>query len=320
MRDPYDVLNVPKGASDAEIKKAFRKLAKTHHPDRNPNDPKAKERFSELSHAYDLLSDSEKRGQFDRGEIDAEGKPKFSGFGGFGGSRGTGAGAGGFEQYTWTGGSGGSGRSSGFSAEDIFSDLFAGLGGRGRAGFAAGAGTAGRTQSAPKGDDLSAEVTVPFTDWAIGGKARVVLPTGRELEFSIPAGIQEGKTIRLKGQGNSSPLGGEPGDLLVTVHIASHPHFRADGHNVRVEVPITLYEAVLGGKIRVPTLDGSVELTVPPNSTGARTMRLKGKGIAGTGDLLVSLRVVLPPGPDAELEKLAKRMRDGAPYDPRKAS
>lgn len=312
MRDPYDVLSVPRGASEAEIKKAFRKLAKTHHPDRS-KDPKAKEKFAEISSAYELLSDSAKRGQFDRGEIDAEGKPRFRGFEGFGGpGGGPGFGTGrSYKTFTWPPSGGGDG--GGFSAEDIF-DLFGGLGGRGQ--------TRGRTQQqAPGGQDVTAEVTVPFVEWASGAKVRVQVPNGRELDVGIPAGIEDGKVIRLKGQGAASPHGGPAGDLLITVHVAPHPQFRVDGKNLRVEVPVSLYEAVLGAKVRVPTLDGTVELTLPPRTTGKGALRLKGKGVQTKptpGDLLVSPRVVLPEGPDAELEALARRMKDGAPYDPRK--
>jgi DnaJ-class molecular chaperone len=310
MRDPYEVLSVPRGASEAEIKKAFRKLAKTHHPDRS-KDPKAKEKFSEISSAYDLLSDPQKRGQFDRGEIDAEGKPRFRGFEGFSGQQGgPGFGTGrSHKTFTWGAGENMAG---GFSAEDIF-DLFGGLGGRG--------GARQQQQQAPAGQDLTAEVVVPFVDWAMGGKVRVNLLHGNEVDVVIPAGIEEGKTIRLKGQGAASNYGGPPGDVLITVRVGSHPQFRPEGKNIRVEIPVTLYEAVLGGKIRVPTLDGTVELTLPPKTTGKGALRLKGKGIQAKptpGDLLVSPRVVMPEGADAELENLAKRMRDGAPYDPRK--
>jgi DnaJ-class molecular chaperone len=311
MRDPYDVLSVPRGASEADIKKAFRKLAKTHHPDRS-KDPKAKEKFSEISSAYDLLSDPNKRSQFDRGEIDAEGKPRFRGFEGFGqqpGSGGPGFGTGrSHKTFTW--GAGGD-TAGGFSAEDIF-DLFGGLGGR---------GGPRQQQQAPAGQDLTAEVVVPFVDWAMGGKVRVNLLHGKEVDVAIPAGIEEGKTIRLKGQGAASLHGGAPGDVLITVRVATHPQFRAEGRNIRVEIPVTLYEAVLGAKIRVPTLDGTVELSLPPKTTGKGALRLKGKGIQAKpapGDLLVTPRIVMPEGPDAELENLAKRMRDGAPYDPRK--
>jgi DnaJ-class molecular chaperone len=316
MRDPYEILGVKRDAPDEDIKKAFRKLAKQHHPDRNPNDPKAKERFSELSSAYDLLSDAEKRGAFDRGEIDAEGKPRFQGFEGFAGARGgrrsSAGGPEGFEHYTWSTGGGGA------ADADVFADFFSNLGrggggGRRRGRFA-------EQEPAARGDDVVAEVSVPFVDWARGEKARIALPSGRELDVRIPAGIAPGKTVRLKGQGMPSLFGGEPGDAKITVKVEPHARFRAEGRDIRVEVPITLYEAVLGARVPVPTIDGSVELTVPPNSTGTRTMRLRGRGIknsGGTGDMLVSLRVVLPsPAPPA-LEELARKLRDDAPYDPR---
>jgi DnaJ-class molecular chaperone len=319
MRDPYEVLGVARGASAAEIKKAYRRLAKAHHPDRNPGDPKAQERFSEIGAAHDLLADADKRAAFDRGEIDAEGKPRFQGFEGFRPGSGGGGGRGGaggpwgehFETYTTSPGGGfrrSGGGGGGFSAEDIFSDLFSGLGGRSQ-----------RRPAAP-GEDLTVEATVPFVTWARGGKARVALPTGKSLDVTIPAGIGEGKTIRLRRQGQASLSGGAPGDALIVVHVAPHPQFRAEGNNLRVEVPVTLYEAVLGGKIRVPTLDGFADMSVPAGTTGLRVLRLRGKGIAaksGAGDLLVSLRVVLPDKPSGELEELARAMRDGAPYDPR---
>jgi DnaJ-class molecular chaperone len=165
------------------------------------------------------------------------------------------------------------------------------------------------------------EATVPFVTWASGGKARVTLPTGKELDVTIPAGIGEGKTIRLRRQGYPSLEGGAPGDVLIQVHVAPHPQFRADGNNIRVDVPVTLYEAVLGGKIRVPTLDGHAEMTVPKHSSGQRVLRLRGKGIAakdGPGDLLVSLRVVLPDPVPPELEQAAEALKAKAPYDPRR--
>jgi DnaJ-class molecular chaperone len=317
MRDPYVVLGVSKDASSADIKKAFRKLAKTYHPDRNPNDAKALERFAEVSGAYELLSDEDKRGQFDRGEIDAEGKPRFRGpgGGGRGGPFGSDFNTGGFENFSFRGGGAGGARGgAGFSAEDIFSDLFSNLGAqRQRA----------ESRTVPPGEDVTIDVRLPFVDWARGTKTRVTLPTGKELDVSIPAALPEGKSVRLKGQGARSPYGGPPGDALVTVHAEPHPQFRLDGENIRVEVPITLYEAVLGGKVRVPTLDGTVEMNVPKHSSGNRTLRLKGKGIGGrngsAGDLLVSLRIVLPKEQGAELEGFAERMRESAAYDPRKS-
>ncbi|GGE35781.1 molecular chaperone DnaJ [Agaricicola taiwanensis] len=318
-RNPYTVLGIDKSAGDADIKKAYRRLAKTLHPDRNPDDPKAQERFAELTSAYDFLNDQEKRGAFDRGEIDAEGRPQFRGFDGFGGSRQRRSGAAGgtdsiFEAFGFGPGGGfsKSGRSAGpgVNPEDIIADIFGGAGAA--RGFTA-EGPAARKA------DVTLDVTVPFQTWARGGKTRVTLPNGKTVDVTVPAGITEGKTIRLKGQGGPNPYGGPAGDALVAVKVAPDTRFRAEGLNVRVDVPVTLYDAVLGGKVVVPTLDGSVELKIPARTTGTRTLRLKGKGIirdGATGDLLVTLRITLPDRHDAELEALAKRMREGAPYDP----
>ena len=313
MRDPYSVLGVAKTASASEIKKAFRKLAKQYHPDQN-KDPKAAATFAEINTAYEIVGDEDKRKQFDRGEIDADGKPRFHGFEGFGAG---GAGGGfardghsaGFEFNFGTGrGRRGGSAPGGASFEDILSEMF-GAGQRSSAAHEA---------PSPRGADIQATVRAPFEVWAVGGKARVDLP-GRSLDVSIPAGIAEGKTIRLKGQGEQSPFGGEPGDALVTVLVEPHPQFRAEGKNVRVDVLVTVYEAGLGAKVRVPTLEGSVDLTLPANTTGLRVFRLKGKGVKakdGAGDLLVTPRIVMPDKLDAELEEALKRLRDMKPYDP----
>ena len=315
MRDPYDILGVKRDADADAVKKAFRKLAKTFHPDQNKNDPKAKEKFAEANAAYEILGDDKKRKQFDAGEIDAEGKPKFQGFAGGwghpGGGRGR-AGQAGEDRFEFHFG-GGSPFGAG-GASDMFSEL-----------FGAAAGGRGRARSTPKGEDVAAAVTVPLIDAVKGGKVQVFLPTGRTMEVKIPAGIEDGKQIRLRGQGNASPYGGEAGDAIVTVRIAPHPLFRIDGRDLRADLPVTLYEAVLGGAIDVPTLDGRVELTIPPNSNGGRTLRLRGKGLpaatsgATPGDLYVSLKIVLPETPDPDLEALMKQWKAKKPYQPRKA-
>ena len=315
MRDPYTVLGIAKTADLAEIKKAYRKLAKKYHPDQS-KDPKAKDKFAEVSAAYEILGDEAKRGQYDRGEIDAEGKPRFQGFEGFG----TGAGPGGYTRRAPGGGfehfefrtSPGAGGTAGFDAGDLFSELF----GASRRG----GGTQTRTNT-PRGEDVSAEITISLREAVHGGKSRVTLPTGRTLEVSVPAGIEDGKAIRLKGQGHPSAYGGEAGDAMVTVKIAKHPYFRVDNRDLRLDLPLTLYEAVLGAKVNVPTLDGKVELTVPAGSNGGRTLRLRGKGLpnpSGTpGDLLVTLRIVLPDGTDPDLTALAEKWQKQRPYDPR---
>jgi DnaJ-class molecular chaperone len=312
MRDPYTVLGVTRSASEKDIKSAYRKLAKKYHPDQNPDDPSAHGKFAEATHAYDLLNDAEKRGQFDRGEIDAEGNPRFAGFGngGFGGARpGARPGAG----------------PGGFSAEDILKEFMSGFGGQPRGG-AGGRGPAGGAQWDPftgtaaggpgarmKGDDIVVNVAISLEDAHKGASVPVRMPNGKMLSVKLPEKVEEGQQIRLKGQGSPSPYG-EPGDALVTVKFEKSKTFRKDGHDVRTDVPVTLYEAVLGAKVRVPTLDGSVELTLPPGVDTAKALRLKGKGLYGDGDLYVNIRVVLPPGGDADLEALARFMRDQKPY------
>ena len=270
MRDPYEVLGVPRSASAAAIKSAFRKAAKKHHPDSNKGDPKAAERFAELNTANEILGDEDKRKQFDRGEIDAEGKPRFQGFGG-GDPRGGG------NQFE-------------FDTGGIGVDL-----------------------------DINAALTVSLEDAVKGAEKRVRLPTGKELNVRIPAGVTSGQQIRLKGQGETAP-GHRPGDVLISVSIAPHPFFKVDGSDLRVDLPITLYEAVLGGKVRVPTLGGAVELSIPKNTSSGRTFRLKGKGLpksGGAGDLFVTTKIILPDGNDSELEQLMEKWRDGHPYNPR---
>jgi len=322
MRDPYEVLGVPRGANAAAIKSAYRKLAKKHHPDSNKNDPKAAERFSELNSANEIIGDEDKRKQFDRGEIDAEGKPRFQGFpgGGFAGGgdpRARGAG-GGFESRTFrTGGAGQGGFGGGGGFEDILNSMFSGAGRGARPG-------GGATFEFDPGGialdlDLNVSMAVSLEEAVNGGEKRVRLPTGKELNVKIPAGVVAGQQIRLKGQGETSP-GHPPGDLLITVSIAPHAFFKVDGNDLRVDLPITLYEAVLGGKVRVPTLGNAVELSIPKNTSSGRIFRLKGKGLpkAGiTGDLFVTTRIMLPDGNQADLEALMEKWRAGHPYNPR---
>jgi len=321
MRDPYEVLGVPRGASAAAIKSAYRKLAKKHHPDNNKNDPKAAARFAEINSANEIIGDEDKRKQFDRGEIDAEGKPRFQGFPG-GDPRGRGSSpGGGFESYTFrSGGSGPGGFGGGGGGfEDILNSMFGGAAGRG-----ARPGAGGGFEFDPGGIaldlDLNVAMTVSLEEAVKGAEKRVRLPTGKELNVKIPAGVVAGQQIRLKGQGETAP-GHRPGDLLITVGIAPHPFFKVDGSDLRVDLPITLYEAVLGGKVRVPTLGSAVELSIPKNTSSGRIFRLKGKGLpkaaGATGDLFVTTRIMLPDGNDSELEALMQRWRDGRPYNPR---
>jgi len=315
MRDPYEVLGVPRGASAAAIKSAYRKLAKKHHPDSNKNDPKAAERFSEINTANEILGDEDKRKRFDRGEIDADGKPRFTGFPGGGAAGGGRAGPGGFESYTFRTGTGGG--AGGF--EDILNSMFANAG-RGRGGAGRASPFEFDTGGIGLDLDLKVAMSVSLEEAVNGGEKRVRLPTGKELDVKIPAGVTEGQQIRLRGQGETAQ-GHPPGDLLITVNIAPHPFFKVDGSDLRVDLPITLYEAVLGGKVRVPTLGGAVELSIPKNTSSGRTFRLKGKGLAKagatSGDLFVTTRIMLPDGNDAELEALMQKWRDGHPYNPR---
>jgi DnaJ-class molecular chaperone len=332
MRDPYEVLGVDRKASAGDIKSAFRKLAKKLHPDANKNDPKAAGRFAEINAAYEILGEDDKRKAFDRGEIDAEGKPRFQGFGGGAGARpGGGFGTGGaygpegeFETFTFgpegftrgarrgRAGAGGGGFG-GFVY--ILRDAFAGAGAR-RGG---GAGFEAEDFGGGAGANVTAALTVSLPDAAHGATQRVRLPNGKDVEVKIPAGIADGQQIRLRGQGAAGPNG--PGDLLITVSIGPHAIFTLDGADIRLDLPITLYEAALGAKVRVPTLDRPVELTIPPGTSSGRTFRLKGKGYPakdGRGDLLATIRIMLPPQSDEEFEALMKKWRTEKPYDPRK--
>jgi DnaJ-class molecular chaperone len=319
MRDPYEVLGVPRGATAAAIKSAYRKLAKKHHPDANTNDPKSAARFSEINSANEIIGDEEKRKQFDRGEIDADGKPRFQGFPG-GDPRGRRAGPGGFESYTFrSGGGAGPGGSGGGGFEDILNSMFGGAAGRG-ARPGAGNNFEFDTGGVAVDLDLSVTMTVSLEEAVNGAEKRVRLPSGKELNVKIPAGVTAGQQIRLKGQGESA-TGHRPGDLLITVNVAPHAFFKVDGSDLRVDLPITLYEAVLGGKVRVPTLGNAVELSIPKNTSSGRTFRLKGKGLpkpaGAAGDLFVTTRIMLPDGNDSELEALMQKWRDGHPYNPR---
>ena len=323
MGDPYDVLGVSKGASEGDIKSAYRRLAKKLHPDANKHDPKAASRFAELNAAYEIVGDADKRKAFDRGEIDAEGKPRFQGFEGFGAQPGGGFNPGGgahFESFSFgpdgfrrSGGGGGGG------IDELLRGMFGGAARGARHGSRApfegedfGAGTGA-------GQDLHASLTITLNDAAKGTKTRVHLPTGKDIEVKIPAGIASGQQIRLKGQGWPS-ANGRAGDALITVNVAPHPLFKPDGSDLRLDLPITLYEAALGGKVRVPTLDGAVELAIPPDTNSGRTLRLKGKGLkakSGAGDLLATVRIVMPEHTDDAFKDMMKSWSDKKPYNPR---
>ncbi|NVK33527.1 MAG: J domain-containing protein [Rhodobacteraceae bacterium] len=309
MRDPYSVLGVSKSASDTDIKKAFRKLAMKYHPDQNKDDPTAQARFSEVNQAYEIVGDKDKRAKFDRGEIDGDGKQRYQsqGFGGFNDFGGSGA-AGGFRRGQTAGGFGGGG------FDDILNDILGGGfgGARGNAG-------AGRQSSPRKGKNADIIARLSLEDIAKGNKAQVKLPSGKTVNIDVPLGTEEGEQIRLRGQGHPGEAGGPAGDAMVEIRYKAHKLFEVKGRDLILDLPITLYEAALGAKVRTPTLDGAVNLTIPENSSSGKSMRLKGKGLPkkkgeGSGDLLVRLQIVLPPNPDAELDTLMKAWRDVTPY------
>ncbi|ONF95535.1 DnaJ C-terminal domain-containing protein [Sphingomonas jeddahensis] len=290
MADPYSTLGVARGASEADIKKAYRKLAKELHPDRNTDNPKAAEKFSQVTSAYDLLSDKDKRARFDRGEIDAEGNPASpfgAGFGG-GGFNGGRSGGGGFRSQDFGG-------AEGVDMSDIFEGLFGGRAAGGPAGgFSSGFGR--RQQPPPKGANAAYRLRVPFIDAAALAPQRITLADGKTIDLKLPPGVETGTQMRLTGKGEPGP--GGAGDAIVTIDIQPHRHFTRDGDDVRLNLPITLAEAVKGGPVKVPTVEKPVMLTVPKGSTSGRTLRLKGKGFHrkdGTrGDQLVTLMIDVP--------------------------
>ena len=314
--DLYARLGVKRGASEAEIKKAYRSLAKQLHPDTNRDNPKAAERFGQITAAYDLLSDKDKRARYDRGEIDEEGNPKMpfgGGFGGgsYGGARPSGGGSGGFEGFP---GGGFEGNTADLS--DLFEGLFSGGGRRpGGGGF----GGFGQRRSPPpaKGADVAYRLTVPFTDAATLAPQRVTLADGKTIDLKLPAGVEDGTRIRLSGKGEPGP--GGTGDAIVTIAVEPHRFFTRDGKDIRLTLPVTLKEAVLGAKVKVPTPDGPVMLTVPKGSSSGKVLRIKGRGFSGKagarGDQLVTLSIDLPAG-DAALEKFVGDW-DGAAGNPR---
>ena len=306
-QDPYKELGVSRTASDDEIRKAFRKLAKQLHPDQNPGDKASEERFKRVSGAFDIIGDVEKRKKFDRGEIDADGRETMRGFGGgdpFGG-RGQGGPAGG---GPFGGGFGG--QFEGADLNDILGEMFGRAGGR-SAGF--GAPT--------KGADVRAKLDIDLEEAIQGGRKRIAFSDGRTLDVTIPKGAHEGQVMRLKGQG--SPGRGGPGDALIELNIRPHPIYRREGEMLVMDLPISVPDAVLGAKVEAPTPEGPVTLTVPKGANSGQMLRLKGRGLASVqggprGDLLARLQVMLPDGPDEALEKFAEKWRKERPYAPRR--
>ncbi|UZW54427.1 DnaJ domain-containing protein [Sphingobium sp. JS3065] len=296
MADPYSTLGVARGASEAEIKSAYRKLAKELHPDRNRDNPKAAEKFSAVTGAYDLLSDKDKRARFDRGEIDAEGNPTSPfGFGGGGGGfRGHPGGQGGGFEFNGGGGDFG----------DIFEGLFGGAGRRGGGGF-------GRGAPPQKGANVTYRLAVQFIDAATLAPQRITLQDGKTIDLKLPAGVETGTQMRLSGKGQQGP--GGAGDAIVTIEVRPHAFFTRDGDNVLLELPITLDEAVKGAKVKVPTVDGPVMLGVPAGTSSGKTLRLRGKGFTGKdgqrGDQLVTLMIDVPAD-DPAIKALVESWQD----------
>jgi DnaJ-class molecular chaperone len=304
VRNPYEVLGVTKDATADAIRKAYRALAKKHHPDLNPGNKQAEARFKEISVAYDLLSDADKRAKFDRGEIDESGNEKPRAYS--------------YQDYA-EGAPGAKYRAQeGMSPEDL-DDLFSffNRGGGGAGGFGAGRGGEGATIRM-RGSDRQYALTVDFLDAVNGAKQRLELAPGKSLDVTIPAGVRDGQVLRLAGQGGPGLGGGPAGDALIEIRVAPHALFKREGGDVLLDLPVTLAEAVLGGRVTVPTTTGAVTMTVPPHSNTGTVLRLRGKGIAGKGDELVTLKVVLPAEPDAELDTFLKDWAAKHPYDPRK--
>lgn len=316
MRDPYEVLGVAKNASAKDIKAAFRKLAKKHHPDQNPDDPKAKERFAAANQAYEILGDEKKKTAFDHGEIDAEGKPRFHGFEGagggdpFGGFRRQQAGPGGSRFEFRSGGPGGAS----FDAGDIFSQIFGdSFGQRGPgAGHGAGMGGGAGAQRAQPGGDVNVTLDVTIEEAATAPKVTAMFPDGRKMAVKLPEFVEDGQTIRLKGQGEQG-LGGA-GDALVKIRFRRHPRYRVEGRDLHVDLPVSLKEAVLGTKAAVETPTGRLAVKIPEWSSSDKVLRLKGRGLpekaGGHGDLYAHVRVMLPEGGDAALEELMRKSAD----------
>ena len=291
--DPYKVLGLQKGASDDEIRRAFRRLAKELHPDVKPGDTEAAERFKKVAAAYDILGDTDKRRRFDAGEIDATGEPR--------------------RGYARQGAGGARGPGDEFGFGDVFADIFGARGGRGArpgSGFSL------------RGHDARYTLEVDFLEAVLGARKRVTMPEGGQLDLTVPEGVEDGQVLRLRGKGAPGIRGGEPGDALVEVHVRPHPRFRREGSDIHLDLPIGIDEAVLGGRIEVPTVSGPVAVTVPKGTSSGQQLRLKGKGVrkgAGgpPGDQIVTVRIVLPPMIDDSLAYFLAEWRKKHAYDPR---
>lgn len=304
-RDPYQELGVSRGASHDEIRKAFRKLAKQHHPDTNPGNKAAEDRFKQVSAAFDIIGDAEKRKKFDAGEIDADGRETMRGYGGGAGGGGPWGQQGGWNQ------SRNAESMEGADLGDLFSEIL------GRRGGGGGGGFGGFSQ---KGADIRAKLEIDLEDTIHGAKKRIAFSDGRTIDVTIPKGAEEGQTLRLKGQGSPGRAG--PGDAFIELVIRPHAIFRREGESLVMDLPVTIPDAVLGGKVEARTPDGAVTLTVPKGANSGQSLRLKGRGLSDSrgkrGDLLARIVLMLPEKPDAELEAFAERWRKERPYTPKK--
>ncbi len=308
--DLYQRLGLKRGANEAEIKKAYRSLAKQLHPDRNKDNPNAAKRFGEVTQAYGLLSDKDKRARYDRGEIDEEGNPKMPFGGGFGGYSPGGGGpqpgaAQGFENFNFGG-------AEGADLGDLFEGLFGGGGASARAGGGPFGGFRQRARAPQKGADVAYRLKIPFEDAVALKPQRITLGDGKTIDLKLPPGLEDGTRIRLGGKGEEGP--GGRGDAIVTIEIAPHRFFTRDGTNIRLELPITLKEAVLGAKVKVPTPEGPVMLSVPKGTSSGKVLRLKGRGFVAKdgkrGDQLVTVEIVVPPD-DADLQRFVEGWEGG---------
>jgi len=321
-QDPYQTLGVSRSASADEIRKAFRKLAKANHPDVNPGNAAAEERFKRVSAAFDILGDAEKKAKFDRGEIDADGRESMRGFGGgggpFSGGGGPFGGRSGGRRAGPGGGFGGGGGGGGADFEDILAEMFGNRAGAGPQGGPGGFGARGPV----KGDDLRLRLEIDLEEAIKGGPKRISLPSGATLDLTIPPAAREGQVLRLRGKGEAGRLGGPAGDALIELALRPHPLYRRDGADLTMDLPISVPDAILGARVDAPTPDGPVSLTVPPRANSGQTLRLKGRGAIDAqgkrGDLLARLVVMLPDMPDDALEAFAKEWRDKRPYQPRR--
>ena len=312
MRDPYTTLGVKSGASEEEIKSAYRALAKKYHPDLNPGKKDIEQKFKEINAAYDILSSPEKRAKFDRGEMDSQGNETKTNYG--------------YRNY-----GGRAGRAStetpfgDFSSEDIFADLFGGVRAKGtrfHSNWGEGADPFAGARERAKGADTNEYITVSFSEAAFGTKKRIKLQGGKTVELSIPAGTESGRKMRLKGQGYPGLQEGSAGDCIVEIQVDPHPYFTTKGSDIYLDLPVTLYEAVLGATVQSPTLESPVEIKIPKGSNTGTTLRLRGKGIPDPqgvrGDQYVKLKIVLPDAADDQLVKFTEKWAKDHAYDPRK--